>query len=184
MTLFSSIAVVVGVIATLNLLLTLGVVRRLREHSERLSTLATSGVDGTPGELPLSPGERPSEFTAITVDGQEISLSTLTSRRTLVGFFMADCPPCKQWVPRFVEAAKTAPHGRSQALAVVAGRGAEADELIAELNGVALVVAEDGQGPVAKAFAVEGFPAMCLLDEDGTVATNLMRRVVDEPLGA
>lgn len=173
--------VAVAALAVLNLVLTLGVVRRLREHSQQLGRLAVGGLSGLGGpgeELILPVGERPDEFTAHTVDGGEVSLASLR-RPAMVGFFSPDCPPCTEWIPRFVAAASRS--AREQALAVVVADGAEAVADVARLRDVAAVVVEPVDGPVAKAFAVRGFPALCTLAEDGTVLANEAPAVVGSP---
>lgn len=165
-------AVLVGTIAGLNLLLTLGVVRRLREHTERLTELTGSGpAPGSTPELMRPAGERPDQFQAVTVDGVELTRSSLVTP-ALVGFFAPGCAPCREWIPRFVKAAGELPQGRAQALAVVAGHSADAQDELAELGGAAQVVLERPDGPVARAFAVTGWPALCRLDADGTIATT------------
>jgi thiol-disulfide isomerase/thioredoxin len=160
---------VVAAITILNLLLTLGVARRLREHAARLAELPADGL-GPPPDLMLAAGTRPAEFHAETVDGGEVSLASLATP-ALLGFFSPDCPPCREWIPRFVRAARELPQGRAQALAVVTGNATGGDE-VAQLRPVAQVVLESSDGPVSRAFEVKGWPALCRLGADGTIITN------------
>lgn len=179
----SAAVAVVGTVAALNLLLLLGVLRRLREQAERLAALAASGGFGPPVELMLPVGGRPAEFRAETVDGVEVSLASLAAP-ALLGFFSPRCEPCREWVPRFVKAAGELPHGRSQALAVVVGDGAEASDEVAQLRRVAQVVVEPPDGPVSRAFAVTGWPVLCRLDEDGTITATENQAAVAAPAAA
>jgi hypothetical protein len=169
----------VGILAALNLILTLGVIRRLREHTGQLNRLSPAEQ----GPLILSPGERPAEFRATTIDGREVTRAGLPSP-ALVGFFSPDCGPCKEWLPRFTEAA-AASTGRTLAVVVAMSGAADAevDAEVAGLRGVADVVVEEPDGPVQQAFLVRGWPAMCRLSETGTVLTSDNDEVVALPVG-
>ncbi|WP_416900705.1 TlpA disulfide reductase family protein [Micromonospora echinospora] len=166
-------AVLVGLIATVNLLLTIGVVRRLREHTTELAELRSrsgtgGGVSGMPVALPID--ARVGEFTATTVDERSVRLAEL-GERPLVGFFSPGCQPCKDRLPGFLKYAATRAGGRENVLAVVAGTPQETAETVEQLRRVATVVVEPDQGPVQKAFGVKGFPAF-LLVEKGVVAAS------------
>jgi hypothetical protein len=104
----------------------------------------------------------------------------------LVGFFAHRCPPCKEWVPRFVQAAETMPGGRDRTLAIVAGSDADAAAdpagLVSQLGAVATVVTEDLDGPVAQAFGVHGYPTMYRLAPDGTISAADPHEVVAAPV--
>ncbi len=161
--------VIVGVLCALDLVLTLGVIRRLRDHAERLSTM-----DGGPAEHPdlmLPRGSTVGGFSALTTDGEAVALE-LIDGPTLVGFFSPGCEPCQEQAPLFVEFAAAMPGGRSRVLAVVVGQGEAADELAAALSGAARVVIEPSRGPVSGAFQVAGFPAIGLVDEHGVVVDS------------
>src|SRR4051794_33743615 len=151
--------VLVGVLGLLNLLLTSGVIRRLREHTELLSKRG----DGGGPDLMSRPGTTVGPFAATTVDGETVSRDALLDD-TLVGFFTPNCKPCIEQLPRFVAAARALPHGYRQALAVVVGTAEQATEYASQLRSVAQVVVEDGQGDVTGAFAVRGYPAVCTVD--------------------
>jgi hypothetical protein len=62
-------------LTVLNLVLTVGVIRRVREHATLLSPRSGSGVP----DIMLGVGGTPDAFTARTTDGE------LVSRETLVG---------------------------------------------------------------------------------------------------
>jgi len=171
--------VLVSALGTLNLLLTLAVIRRLREHTE---LLATRGVTVAEGPDIIVVGQRPGDFTATTIDGRTVQRQHLTGE-TLVGFFSTGCPACVEALPRFVNWAAGFAGGRSQVLAVVTADDPTGDGLPGRLAGVARVVVESPEGTVATAFAAKGSPAWCLLDADGTVrdsGTGLRRIPVAE----
>ncbi|MFI6977334.1 hypothetical protein ACIBSV_01965 [Embleya sp. NPDC050154] len=153
--------VLIGLVAAVNLLLTLGVIRRLNEpSSDPHPGTARPGGPGT--ELP--PGSRAEMFTARTIDGEQVSDADV---RGLVGFFSAHCEPCHTLAPLFADKARTM--ARGEVLAVVAG--ADAD-LIATLAPVARVVTEDFDGAVQAAFHNTWTPAVYLLGDDRRVVAG------------
>jgi thiol-disulfide isomerase/thioredoxin len=156
--------VVVGALCVVDLLLTLGVIRRLREHTELLSKRPGPSV---PEHASLTAGQRPAAFAAVDTDGQKVDQHSTAAR--LIGFFSTNCPACKDLLPTFVEYAERFPGGRAQVLAVVGGTPPDTDAFTRDLTGAARVVVEEPQGTVATAFQVTGYPAWCLLDEHGVV---------------
>ncbi len=156
----------IGLLAAVNLLLTIGVVRRLREQTTELAELRSRApMGGTEISLPV--GATVGSFEAATVDGHTVTLASL-GERALVGFFSASCKPCKERLPGFVQHAAGRPDGRGTVLAVVAGTPEASVDYVEQLRAVATVVVEPDQGPVQKAFGVTGFPAF-LLVRDGEV---------------
>lgn len=165
-----ALVVLVGAIVIGDLLLTVAVIRRLRQHTEQLSSLTSFG--GPPGELVLPAGERAGEFAATTTDGEPVSRDLL-SGQTLVGVLSAGCGACKERLPEFVSRAATFPGGRGQVLAVLAGAADEVELYREQLAPVARVIIEAPiDGPVAQALGVQAFPAFALLDAEGTVAAS------------
>jgi Redoxin len=161
--------IVVGLIAVLDLLLTFGVVRRLREHTELIG-----GGAGAPAGAPtmLEIGGSIAPFDATTVDGEAISRDRL-SGTTLIGVFGAGCPACEEKLPRFVEFAGSFAGGRSQVLAVVAARDSTAAApYVDALTGVATVVRDAQGGPLLTALGVSGYPAFAIADSAGVVRSS------------
>ncbi|MEQ4304194.1 TlpA disulfide reductase family protein [Plantactinospora sp. B6F1] len=161
--------VLLGLLAGANLIFTYGVVRRLREHTARLDAMAGGGRPEP--ELILSAGAEPRPFAPVTTSvGVPIGPDDLTAGGTLVGFFSPNCAPCREQAPRFVE--RAAASGSDRVLAVAVGTPEATRELVALLEPVARVVVEIEDGPLHQAFAVQGYPAMCVLDGDGRVKAS------------
>ncbi|MFI6586829.1 peroxiredoxin family protein [Embleya sp. NPDC050493] len=152
--------VLVGLVTVLNLVLVLGVLRRLRGQQPQ-----TPHSAGPPMEL--RPGMRPGVFTATTTTGEQVGDHDAGG---LVGFFSAGCEPCHVQAPRFAERARAL--GRERTLAVIAGDDAE---LLALLTPVARVVVEEYDGVVQAAFRNAWTPAMYLLGEDRRVVAAGLR---------
>ena len=162
--------VLVGLLAAVNLLLTVGVVRRLREHTAELADLRSQGSPGVGAGVAHPAGARVGDFTATSVDHRPVASDTLGDR-PLVGFFSPNCGPCKERLPGFIAYASSRTGGPGAVLAVVAGTAEESEATVEQLRQVATVVVEPDQGPVQKAFGVVGFPAFVLVD-DGWVAAS------------
>jgi thiol-disulfide isomerase/thioredoxin len=160
---YLAVASVVGVVALLNLLLTMGVIRRLRDHTTQLARVAVHA-----GDAILPTGSRVGDFGVTTADGESVSADGLTGR-TLVGFFSPGCPACEKLLPAFVAYAASVPGGRQQVLAVVAGDSDEASAHVEALRGCARVVRAGHDDEVLQAFGVRAFPGVCMVEPDRTV---------------
>ncbi|MEH0930356.1 TlpA family protein disulfide reductase [Micromonospora sp. CPCC 205558] len=148
----------VGLLCALDLILTLGVVKRLREHTALLAKVA-------PPPPAIEVGQKIDEFSATTVAGEAVTADRLDSG-TLVAFFSPTCAPCKEKLPKFVSHARALPAGQRTPLAVVIGQAEQADDFLAELTPVARVVVEPDNGPVSRAFGVQAYPTLLRVDRD------------------
>ncbi|MFF9345727.1 hypothetical protein [Streptomyces sp. NPDC014734] len=169
--------VLVGALCLLDLLLTVGLVRRLRARD---STRAPATGFADEGMLP--PGGVVGDFETRTVDGGLLRGRDLGTGSVVV-FLSPGCPPCHAQLPRVVAALASAP--ASGAVAVVAGGTAgdpDTEELLTELGPVARVVHEGMAGPVTAAFAARAFPVVCRVRAAGDV--RVVEAVGDSVLSA
>ncbi|MFE7756766.1 TlpA disulfide reductase family protein [Streptomyces sp. NPDC057418] len=152
--------VLVGLLCTLDLILTLGVIKRLREHGEQLAAR-------TEGAAPpaLGVGEEVGRFTSVTVEGERVDRELLDDE-TLVAFFSPNCTPCREKLPAFLAHARERSGGRRRVLAVVAGNAEGGERFVEALGPVALVVREDYDGPVGAAFKAQAYPTLLLVAPD------------------
>ncbi|MER7207866.1 redoxin domain-containing protein [Streptosporangium sp. NPDC000239] len=149
----SSVAILVTL---LNLVLMAGVIKRLREHTELISTMR-QGENVRPS---IGVGEEVGDFAAMTLEGREISRGSIDGE-TLVGFFSPGCAPCEEKLPRFVQYCRSLPEGSRGAVAVVVSSDmATAEKFVTELSGAATVVLEPTNGPLSKAFRVLAYPTL------------------------
>ncbi|MFC7565444.1 TlpA family protein disulfide reductase [Actinomadura namibiensis] len=144
--------ILLAVLSVFNLMLILGVVRRLRRD------------DGE--AVPLLPaGTVVPEFTVMTTAGEVVTRDSLGG--ALVGFFSPGCSACEVQLPKF--AARAA--GR-RAVAVLHGNEEETRAHRDALGGAAEVVIEEPDGPMGAAFAVDGYPTFVVIDPNGTVTAS------------
>ncbi|WP_067830078.1 TlpA family protein disulfide reductase [Actinomadura kijaniata] len=144
--------VLLAVLSLFNLLLTLGVVRRLRRREGET-------------DLILPAGAAVPEFAAVTAAGETLTRDSLSG--AVVGFFSPDCGACEAQLPKFAQLA--AGH---RAVAVLHGGEAETRAHRAVLGEAAEVVVEETGGPMGKAFAVSAYPTFALVGPDGTVTAS------------
>ena len=166
------IALIVALLACalclLDLLLTVGVIRRLKEHTGIIENLPGSGV---PDRTVLAPGSLCGPFAATTEDGESVGTATL-SDPTLIAVFSPGCSACAEQLPHFIDRVASFPGGRENVLAVLAGEPGEVEEEARQLAPVARVVVEGVGGPVAEALEVRAFPAFLRLDATGRVLSS------------
>jgi hypothetical protein len=167
MWILSAVVVIFGVLTVLNLILTLGVLKRLREQSELLTS---SGGNQVADPL-LRAGEVPDDFTGTTVDGEPVSRDDVSGAR-LVAFLSPACSICEGQIPGLLDTARSMVGGRDNVLVVVVGKGEETAAYAEQFRNVAKVVVEPGNGPITRAFQLSGLPAFGLLDLDARVVTS------------
>jgi hypothetical protein len=139
----------VGGLCVFNLVLTFGVIRRLRELS-----------DAAAHDVAVPVGQAVGDFAARTTNGDTVSRDSAQ----LVGFFSPGCQPCEECIPQFVD------DPTERKLAVLVGDGSEA--YAARLATAAAVVVEPPAGPVSQAFRVTSYPTLCLVDPGGVVLAS------------
>jgi hypothetical protein len=159
MSYLAAASVLACLLGALNLVLVMGVIKRLREMAQPAATERP--------QVTIRPGARPEPFTAEAVDGALIDADGLAN--TLVGFLSPECPACTERLPQFLEYAR-AIGGRDRTVAVLIGAPDELGDLATQVRPVARVVMEPSYGPVAAAFSTVGFPAVVLLDGAGVVS--------------
>ncbi|MEW9529357.1 hypothetical protein [Microbispora sp. NPDC049125] len=156
----------VGVLCLIDLVFTIGVIRRLRLHDQMLS--------GRPSTFPppvLPPGAEIGGFSVVTADGVYVSDWTM-GEPTLVGVFSPDCPACHEGLPLFAGRARSFPGGRDNVLAVLVGTQEEVAAQRRALEPVALVIVEEFGTGLTKALQVEAFPSFAVVDGRKVVASG------------
>jgi thiol-disulfide isomerase/thioredoxin len=159
--------VLVGALCVVDLLLTVGVIKRLREHTELLA------MAGSGSKASLAAGQLVGEFSTVTTDGESLTRNSLQGE-TLVAFLSPQCKPCNEVLPKFIEYAR-AIGDRERVLAVIAQDEVEqVAPFLAELEPVARTVVEANSDPVNAAFQVTSYPVKLLVrpSADGVVVTD------------
>jgi peroxiredoxin len=120
----------------------------------------------------MPPGTPIPQFSATTTTERKIRLSEVQGKRVAIAFFSPSCIACREQIPPFIQYANKFPTATAQIIAVVVGDEPAAEEYASLLGDVALVVREDRQGGLMKAFKVEGMPSFYVLDESAKVMAS------------
>jgi hypothetical protein len=155
---------VVGALCLLDLVLTFGVIRRLREHTE---LLGRGSVPDRP-IIGLATGEPVAAFSARTLGGE---LLTGATGLRVAGFFSSVCSVCPERVGPFTEYLAAHRIPRESVLSVVVAPDGSLPPYADRLSEAGQVCAARYDSEVVRAFKVSGFPSFCLLDADGALVT-------------
>ncbi|WP_328993183.1 hypothetical protein OG394_02655 [Kribbella sp. NBC_01245] len=169
MAFLTAAVILLGALVLLNLVITLGLVKRVRSHAEHLGQLVNQHQAEVANPGALEVGVQVGEFSAVSTEGTEISRDTFTDG-AIIGFFSTWCDACEEHLPGFIAYAE--PLGRDRVLAVVQGDGDGLADLTGRLAKVAQVVIEEGQGPIAEAVGVRGMPTMAVVDGGWRVVSS------------
>jgi len=159
--------VLVGVLCLINLLVSYGVIRRLREHAALLASR-----NGVVDDSMAPVGSTVAGFAAIASDGTAVD-PTSFAVPTLVGFFAPGCPACEELLPAFlaIHATGVDADGRKvQRVLAVVTEGQTAPDYAARLSGSVPVVGGEQAQRMAAAFGVRGYPCVCVVDPGGVIA--------------
>jgi len=153
--------IVLGLMASANLLVTFAVIRRIA---------AVEGANGAPRPgVPLVPdvGREVADFAAALLSGGEISRRELAGRSVIAIFVSPGCSPCRELI-----ALLKSGRGPVDAPLLIFIAGSADDTVVldtaAELSFSTWIGAADPAGPVTKAFGVLGYPTVLRVD-DGVV---------------
>jgi hypothetical protein len=156
--------VVLGAVSVFQLVLTMGIVRRLRAQDAQLARLGEHDTGGATVDV----GGRVGVFEVTATDGSTVSRAGDGHRVT--AFFSPDCKACTDQLAEFARFA--AGFAGEVVAVIVADDVAQGLAYQEKLAGAARIVMEPTGGAVAAAFAVKGFPAMAVTDADGLVLVN------------
>jgi thiol-disulfide isomerase/thioredoxin len=177
MTTLAAAVVVIAAISVVNLLLTFGIIRRVRDHDAKL----TAAGQYIPIDTGLPVGQAVPPFEAVTTEGERVDQSGLSRGSQVVAFFSSSCEACREHLPQVTRYLSTV--DRAQTLVVVSGDERQGADLVETLAPLARTVVEDEMGPLVVAFRVQAFPAFFAL-QDGVVTVNAptVRSLLNTPV--
>ncbi len=158
------VLVAVAALASLNLVLTLGLARRVRTLQE--------GSTRDPS-LPHV-GDRPEAFEAVTLQGERLTQSSCARGSALVGFFAPGCETCIAVRAHLLE---NPPGMPLYAFVVSPERDQETEETAKSLTAIAKVAVVAYGEPASKAFGDSGYPTLIRLHDGAVTASG--HRIAD-----
>ncbi|WP_017588898.1 TlpA family protein disulfide reductase [Nocardiopsis ganjiahuensis] len=161
--------VLTGALGLLNLLLAVGVVRRLRQHTELLANRPKAVGDDVSAPA-VSVGTRVGAFRARSTRGVELSFEE-TAEPLLMAVLSPDCSPCRERLPLLLD--HTARHPDARVLAVVIEEGGAEAEMVELLEPAVPVVVEPWGGEIPRLLDIQGTPAFVTLVNGVATATSV-----------
>lgn len=143
-----------------NLLLTLAVVRRVN----------TAFEDVKPAENGLKEGAQAPDFTAQTLDGETVTLSSLVGKPTAFIFISHGCGPCHEELPNYLALHPKAEQAGARLILVSVGSLESTRELVKEFQIRApVLVAPENSNSFASDYKMRGTPAYTYVDAQGKI---------------
>lgn len=184
MVILASVVAIIGFLTLLNTFLTVGVIRRLRDHEQRLAEGNPGGDRHAAPPAMIARGETPADFSATTVDGVVVTRDARPAPG-LVAFFTTTCGACKEQAPAFVEYLKntlTEKFDKDRVLIVIGGDGGDQSaDFASQFSGLAHLVIESTGSGVAEAYDVSVYPSFAITGKGGVVARSTSK-VSDLPV--
>lgn len=171
MVFLTAAVILLGALVAVDLLLTVGVIRRLREHTERLDQLG----HGFLPEPSFPPGSAVPDFETTDSDGDRVATADLAGAPYVLAFLSTGCSACHEQLPAFAELAGRVEGGRSRVVAIVEGAPDQVAAYVETLAPVARVVTGEHALAVHTRFDMSVLPTYLVLDGDGTVRVNTSR---------
>jgi len=144
------------------------------------------GCGKKPAENKVADENRYINFTALTPEGTELSLSDLVGQTdyVLVDFWASWCGPCRRFVPVLKEIYASQPEGRLQILSCSVDQDIMAWQVALDEEQMPWPqVRQDEQHECADLYEVKYIPHTVLIDKDGhIVGVNLEEPQIQEIL--
>ncbi len=123
------------------------------------------------------------DFTLETVDGEQLSLSSLKGKYVLVDFWASWCKPCRNENPNVVKAYKKFNAKGFDVLSVSLDKDSVKWKEAIKADGLVWNQVIDSKGDIAQVYGVQGIPFTLLLDKEGKIVEkNLRGEALEEKL--
>ncbi len=127
---------------------------------------ANSQPEGSSGVI--STQERPApDFTLPDLNGAQVSLAQFRGRPVVVNFWATWCPPCRDEIPRLIEAYQREKDG--VVFIAISDEPANVVGPFVKQNAIPYVNLIDGDDRVSTAYGIKAFPTTLFINRDGEI---------------
>ena len=157
-------SILLWVVLLLNLVLTLGLIRRLNQGFAQMSAMHEE-------ESGLDPGTPAPDFQAETLDGETVTLANYARQAVSFVFFSPTCGPCLEKLPTLNDLAPKAEKAGVQMVLVNTDGDKEEAEALVQKHGLKLpmILAPFDGNSFAEDYKAMMTPFFCLLNPEGEV---------------
>ena len=138
------------------------------EYTESQEKLAGIGF-----QLPIEPFQAP-DFTLMTLEGKELSLSDLQGKLIFLNFWATWCGPCRAEMPSMDVLYGELPEDKFEMIAVNVNEPRETVQSFVEENGYSFPILLDESGEVSGMYQVQGIPTTWIVGPEGDVLGRLV----------
>ncbi len=163
--------VLLSIVVVFNLFLTIALLRRLNRISGLDSRLLPSGSVATPSDL-LRPGDIAQEFNGETLEGENVRLSSLTNRESVLILMSPNCRPCRDIIPTLNDAYPIATEAGVNFLLVSLSTRDAAQAFAAEANIQVPVIVPSSISTFSHDYKAFITPSYYLIGIDGRVKSG------------
>jgi peroxiredoxin/outer membrane lipoprotein-sorting protein len=128
-------------------------------------------------------GRAASDFTLKSLDGEDVSLSSLRGKVVLMTFWASWCGPCRKELPVLVNL-ESELGGRGLVVLGINGERGGAARNFLQNRGLALRTLSDSRRAVHKLYGVHSIPTLLVLDRGGTVVGQYRGGVAENMIRA
>ncbi|MBA2392356.1 MAG: redoxin domain-containing protein [Ktedonobacteraceae bacterium] len=154
--------VLLWIIVVFNLLLTLGIVRKLNNTPAARTASLTDNR--------LQQGEQAPDFTAETLDAQQVNLATYAGRTIVFLFISTHCNPCREAIPELLELAPMAAQADVEFVFVILAEVDKARAFAKQFQiTLPVLVAPLPDNDFAEKYKSTSTPSYCLINGQGLV---------------
>lgn len=164
--------ILVWIVVLFNLLVTLALVRRVNALNGAQSKSDSQRQSGSSGPGPKV-GQPAPAFTAVTLQGEQVTLASYAGRSVAFIFFSTTCEPCREALPSYESALAKAERAGVDLVLVSTNDSADSalTRAFVEENNIRLpvLVAPLRDNSFFKDYNFDATPSYCLVDERGIV---------------
>ena len=158
------------------------------EEKAGQGTLSSVELTGEKSGPPPEVGKPATDFTATTIDGQQVSLSSLKGRPVWLTFGASWCSSCRSEAPDLQAASEAAGPDGAAVVGVYINEDADAVRAYSGRLGITYPQIADEQTTIASQYRVVGIPAHYFIDRDGIIRSIqvgvLSPKQIDDELAA